>query len=302
ILSFDRLVALIREAKTLGLRSVKFLGAGEPFENHNFLEFLQFLAEQDLIPLIFTKGHIIGDDEEIRRHFGYLGITTGEALVDRLHDDGASIMLGFNSLDPEVQAKYVGAGPEYIKARDRALLLLEERGFAEDNPTRLALSVNPITNRNINDAFEIYQWARLRNYYPIVTPTMISGRARKNWQMITPSEEELIKLYIDIYRFNIERGLQTLEQIQHEGISAYAGGHPCNQVSAGLYITLSGKVLSCPGSETDIEGDLWESSLSEIWEASENYKRRGTFNCCCVAKDGKSIPEGFYNTVMKNIV
>nr|VFK31863.1 MAG: Radical SAM superfamily enzyme, MoaA/NifB/PqqE/SkfB family [Candidatus Kentron sp. MB]VFK34831.1 MAG: Radical SAM superfamily enzyme, MoaA/NifB/PqqE/SkfB family [Candidatus Kentron sp. MB]VFK76971.1 MAG: Radical SAM superfamily enzyme, MoaA/NifB/PqqE/SkfB family [Candidatus Kentron sp. MB] len=298
ILGFDHLVALIKEAKTLGLRSVKFLGAGEPFENHRFLEFLYFLKDEGIIPLIFTKGFVISNDDLVRRYFGYLGITTSKALVDALYECNASIMLGFNSFDPAVQARYVGAGLDYVDARDRALLMLDGRGFAEDHPTRLALSVNPITTQNIDEAFDIYQWGRLRNYYVIVTPTMISGRARKNWQMITPSEEALIKLYTDIYQFNIQRGLQTLEQIQHEGISAYAGGHPCNQVSAGLYITLSGKVVSCPGSETAIEGDIWETSLSEIWKGSENYKRRGTFNCHCVAKDGKSIPNGIYDAVI----
>lgn len=302
-LGFDHLVGIIREAKTLGLRSVKFLGAGEPFENHGFLDFLRFLKSEDVIPLIFTKGHVLGDDTLVKRYFGYLGITTSEALVDALYECDASIMLGFNSFDDKIQAKMVGAPIEYVSARNRALGLLCERGFAKDNPTQLALAANPITKANVSEVFDIYRWGRVRNLYVVATPTMISGRARKegNWRAITPSREELVDLYAQIYAFNIERGLQTLEQVEKEGISAYAGGHPCNQVSSGMYVTITGKVLSCPGSEIAVEGDVWESSLADVWKTSQNKKRAGTFNCGCIAKDGKSIPNGFYRDVIEAV-
>jgi MoaA/NifB/PqqE/SkfB family radical SAM enzyme len=302
-LGFDDLANIVREAKQLGLRSVKFLGAGEPFENHGLLEFLRFLKSEDVIPLIFTKGHVIGDDRLVKRYFGYLGISTGEALVDALYDCDVSIMLGFNSFDDKLQAKLVGAPIEYVAARNRSLFMLVDRGFATSNPTRLALAANPITKWNISEAFEIYRWGRLRNFYVIVTPTMISGRARKTatWNAITPSYNELVQLYANIYRFNIETGLQSLQQIQEEGISPYAGGHPCNQVSTGMYVTLGGTVLSCPGSEIAIEGDLWTTSLADIWEKSNNRARAGTFNCRCIAKDGKSIPDGFYDDVLLSL-
>ena len=130
---------------------------------------------------------------------------------------------------------------------------------------------------------------------------MISGRAKKSatWKAITPPERELIDLYTKIYRFNITMGLQTLQQIKEEGVSAYAGGHPCNQVSTGVYVTLGGTVLSCPGTEDAVEGDIGKDSLREIWEQSENKKQRaGTFNCGCIAKDGKSIPKGFYEKIL----
>jgi MoaA/NifB/PqqE/SkfB family radical SAM enzyme len=298
------LTRIIREAKSLGLRSVKFLGAGDPFENHGFLEFLRILKAEDIIPLIFTKGHVIGDDALVQKHFGYLGISTGRVLVDALFESGASIMLGFNSFDDQRQAKLVGANIAYVEARNRALALLVARGFSEPNPTRLALAVNPITKLNIGEAFEIYRWARLRNLYAIVTPTMISGRARKvgTWKAITPTYDELVELYTNIYSFNVESGLQTLEQIVREGISAYAGGHPCNQVSTGMYVTLGGTVLSCPGSDIAIEGNVREQSLRTIWEASRNRARSGTFNCGCIAKDGKSIPAGLYDDVMRSLV
>jgi hypothetical protein len=302
-LKIDDLMDIIIQAKALGLRSVKFLGAGDPFENVGFLKFLKFLKVQGIIPLIFTKGHIIGDDELIKKLFEEEGITNGNELVSFLNDCNTSIMLGFNSFDDEMQGKLVGGNKYHIHQRNRALELLVREGFSDSIPTRLALAVNPITIWNVDEAFEIYKWARERNLYAIVTPTMISGRAKdKTWMKITPCEKKLLKLYTDIYNFNIETNLQTIEQVLTEGISSYAGGHPCNQVSTGLYITLHGQVLSCPGSEENLEGNIWTNSLKEIWLHSENRRRSGTFNCRCIAKDRKSIPKGLYDDTLKQIL
>lgn len=301
-LQFDDLVKVILQAKKLGLRSVKFLGAGDPFENYGFLKFLRFLNEQNVIPLIFTKGHVIGNDSYVEKYFGEYGITSGEHLVDELFNLNVSIMLGFNSFDDEIQAKMVGRKPDYIHIRNRALKLFIDCGFNDSNPTRVALAANPITIWNIDEAFEIYTWARFRNLYPIITPTMISGRAKdKTWVAINPTEEQLINLYTKIYSFNLEYNIQTYDQIIEEGISSYAGGHPCNQVATGLYVSLNGKVLSCPGSEENIEGNIWSETLESIWSNSKNFKRAGTFNCNCIAKDGHSIPNSFYSKVLSNL-
>ena len=301
-LNFDDLKKIIIDAKKLGLRTVKFLGAGDPFENFRFLEFLRFLYTESIIPLIFTKGHVIGDDELVKKYFSYLGIHTGQDLVAELDKCNVSIMLGFNSFDDKTQAKLVGAPVSYVQARNKTLLLLVENGFAKPNPTRLALALNPVTKQNLHEAYDIYEWGRRRNFYVIATPTMVSGRAKKSAtrKAINPSDDELIELYFRIYSFNIENGLQTLEQIEREGISSYAGGHPCNQVSTGLYVTLGGTVLSCPG-DVAVEGDVWENSIEKIWKKSSNYGRRGVFNNKCIAKDGDTIPNHLYSTVLRKL-
>lgn len=299
----DDLRRIVLDAKRLGLRSLKFLGAGEPLENPGFIEFLRFLKAEDVIPVIFTKGHVIGDDTLAARHWSHLGITNGRQLITELDACGASLIVGFNSFDDEIQAKLTGTRTDYAQSRNRALELLFEQGFTRSNPTRLALGVNPVTKSNIGEALEIYKWARRRGMYAVVTPTMVSGRARKpaTWAAITPTREELVQLYADIYRFNLEIGLQTLEDLRREGISAYAGGHPCNQVATGLYVTLHGVVLSCPG-DVNVEGSIWTDDLESIWRSSNNFDRQGLFNNHCPAKDGKSIPVEMYDMIVKSIM
>ncbi len=300
LMNYDDILKIIREGKKLGLRSVKFLGAGEPFQDKRFLEFLRELKKLDIVPLIFTKGHVIGDDEEVKKWNSHYGITTGEELVRELKKVNASIMLGFNSFDTEIQEKMVGNVKGYVLKRNRALELFVKAGFNKKDPTSLLLSALPVTNANYDEMFEIYKWARVRNISIIVSPTMISGRCAEEsaWNKITPSAEKLVDLYVKIYKFNLDKGIQTMKQIEEEGISSYAGIRPCNQVACGMYITLTGKVLRCPGDDTTLFGDIWKDSLADIWFRSENFGRAGIFNCGCPPKCGKSIPFNLYTEVM----
>lgn len=298
-LRIDDLKKIIIDAKKLGLKQVKFLGKGEPLENDGFLEFLEFLKEQDIWSIIFTKAHMIGDDTLAEKYYSKYGITTGEELVKKLKKLNVSLVVGFNAIDADVQNQMVGDFKgTYTPKRNRALYLLVKYGFTDTMPTRLALGVNPVTKQNINEALLIYKWARLRNMYVVLTTTMVSGRA-KEWKLINPSNQEIISLYQQIYQFNLNTGLQTLQQLQEEGISSYAGGSPCNQVGTGMYITLKGEVLMCPGSEEYDFGNIFEDTLESIWLKSDNYKkRRGVFNCHCPAKDGKSLPANIYNSII----
>ncbi len=303
LMNYNDIVKLVKDAKKLGLRSVKFLGAGEPFENKRFLEFLRFLHSQNISAGIFTKGHVIGDDRLVKKYNSQYGINDGKELVQELKKLNVSILLGFNSLDSKIQDEMVGNIKGYTLKRNKALKLLVEAGFNKTNPTKLCLILAPITKQNYTQIFEIYKWARVRNIYPVGCPTMISGRCAEKyeWHKITPNKKQLIDLYTKIYKWNIEKGIQTLEQIKKEGISPYAGCHPCNQVACGMYVTLTGTVLRCPGDDITVFGNIWKESLENIWKKCGNYKRQGTFNCYCPPKEGKSIPSGFYNEVLKNL-
>ena len=302
-LSYSQIIAYLKEAKKLGLRSVKFLGAGEPLQEPTLLKFLEDLKRMDIIPLIFTKAHVIGDDALARKFHGHRGITSGEDLVKKLKSLNARILLNFLSFDTEIQDRMVGNIEGYTLKRNRALELLVKHGFNSPNPTHLCILPIPITRLTFPETFEIYRFARERNIYPVVTPTMVAGRSLD--QLFRNSTGvpagKIISLYTKIYGYNIEKGIQTLEEIEKDGVASYAGGAPCNQVACGMYVTLPGIVLRCPGDETTIFGDITKQSLKEIWQNSENFKRAGTFNCHCPPKDGKVIPEKLYTEVLSNL-
>jgi MoaA/NifB/PqqE/SkfB family radical SAM enzyme len=315
-MTYEETINILKQAKELGLESIKFLGAGEPFENKQFLDFLIDLKKLEITPCIFTKGHVIGDDKLVKRYYGHHGITTGKQLAKKLRELDVSILLGFNSFDTKIQNSMVAKDgicgvKNYTPKRNKALKLFVDAGFNKTNPTRLALIAAPITPKNIKDIFEIYKWGRERNLYVVSTPTMVSGRGKEQQQAQNLSygkekfEEDLIQLYTKINIWNIKKGITTLSKLKEEGVSAYAGCHPCNQASSGMYITLKGLVIRCPGRDDEQSTfceDIRKSNLKKVWQSSENYKRAGTFNNKCPAKDGKTIPSKLYREVLKNVI
>ena len=107
----------------------------------------------------------------------------------------------------------------------------------------------------------------------------------------------------------------SLDQFKEEGVSLYPGCHPCNQTAAGMYLTLSGKVIRCPGradKQSTFTDDIRdEESLQAVWRKSENYRRaKGSikspegndFNYHCVARDGRNMPVDFYSKVTDNVI
>ena len=333
-LNEEEIKGYLLEAKKLGLKSVKFLGRGEPFENPKFLGFLEWLTNNEIHAAIFTKGHVIGSDELAIKYNSQYGINSGQDLADRLKELDVSILLGFNSFDKTMQENFIGNDQiknreikdKYTEVRDTALIRLVKSGLNEykkGEPTRLAMISAPIKPENIDEIFEIYQWGRKRNIYALSCPSTNSGkgidetgRVRQHKEFIT----DLKNLYTKIYIWNIENNLMTLEEFKEEGVSLYPGCHPCTQTAAGMYLTLSGKVVRCPGradKKSTFSEDIRKEGLTNIWIHSENYRRAqgkikspegNGLNYHCPARDWeadngqKSIPRGFYEDIKKRVI
>src|SRR5258705_3851368 len=88
-----------------------------------------------------------------------------------------------------------------------------------------------------------------------------------------PRHETLKQIFIGVYTRAIDEGIMDLKSLQEEGISAYMGTAPCNQVAQGLYVRLNGQVQICPGSldPRHVFGNVHQRSIIEIWRDSPNY-------------------------------
>jgi len=323
-LAHDELLSIVEEALPLGLQSIKVLGAGEPFEDCSFLSFLRELSKMGIDTAVFTKGHVLGSDELAKATFANDGINSAVGLVKLLKSLRVSILLGFNSFSMETQNAYVGATlysdtSDYFEFRNAALINLVKAGFNEfipGQPSRLALIAAPIKPENIGEIFDIYVWGRRRNMYVLSCPTTYSGlgiNELNRERSLTTFESyisKLVDLYADIYMWNLRYGITDLDTLSNDGVSLYPGAHPCNQVAAGMYVTLRGKVTVCPGrddSESIIAEDIRRSSLKDVWLNSVNYKRAessNTFNFHCVARDGYFFRDSaqFYDNVHAEVL
>lgn len=301
-LNYDELLRVIDDARILGLQSVKICGVGEPTENTRFLEFITEMTDRDIGVAVFTKGQVLGSDEATAQFYKRHGIGSAQKLCENLYDKKVSFMLSFQSFDIDVQDMMFGKTGHTL-VRNKALENLVNAGFTSTNPTRLAFCNAPVTRETYDEAFDIYVYGKERNIYPVTAVLMTSGKQidREFLQRHDMSDKEKVGLWTRIYSWNIEHGLQTLEQIREEGISCLPGGHPCNQLVAGVYVTAKGNVVGCPG-YTTTQGNVRTQTLQEIWEKSTTRKiADGRFNCGCPPKEGITIPLNLYAEVLVNL-
>jgi hypothetical protein len=330
-LSPEEIISYIKEAKELGLKEIKILGRGEPFENPAFLGFLREMTKMDIGVGIFTKGHVLGSDTLAKKYNSQYGINTSEELIAELYRLKVSVFLGFNSFDKEMQEAFVGVGvgvesspiKEYVKFRDSALIALVKAGFNKyisGEATRLAMIAAPIKPANVEEVFDIFTWARVRNIYMLSCPTVMSGKGsdelKRGYGEYSGSTldqsklyiADLEKLYASIYKWSMSTNLISAAKLKEDGISMYPGCHVCNQTAAGFYLNLSGQINLCAGrcdESTIFSSDIRkEKSLKDVWMRCPNYKRamnKKVFNYHCPARDNLSIPADFYKKIEAEI-
>lgn len=317
-LSFEELKDIILKFKELWLKTVKVCWAGEPFDNKEFITFLQFLSDNDIKASVFTKGYVIWDNKRISDLYSHIGITNGEQLAQKLKELDTSILLSFNSFDDELQKEYSWATKwklkdTYISARNQALINCINAGLNEFKPgetTRLAIVMAPMKPENLAEVKEIYTWGRMRNLYPVWCPANLAGDwiiENERVDIVAPDyQKQLVDVYSDLYVWNIEHGVTSMEQLKKEWVSLYPGCHPCTQSRIWGYLNLYGELLSCPGHDTKREelkiskNIKQEPNYLQMRKGSLNYKREW-FNQYCIARDEITLQLGFYDKIMKKI-
>lgn len=294
-LTFDELMEVVSQARGLGLREIKICGAGEPLENPDLLRLARQLTDWNIGLSIFTKGHVLGDDALAASVFSHEGIKNASHLAQMLFELKTSMLVSFQSFRPDIQDRLVGGVQGHTQRRNRAVELLASVGFNKCNPTRLMFCALPVTRATYDHIFDIYVYCRERNILPLVTSFMVSGKQFTDGYLahVDVTDDDKLRLYQRIYRYNFQHGIQSADGIKEDGISPMPGIHPCNQIAAGLYITCNGNVLSCPGATT-VLGNPRERQIADIWHDSPNFLRRGIFNCKCPPKDGGTVPLAVY--------
>lgn len=271
ILSTQKILSVISEAKKMGAKSIHIVGKGEPTEHHDFFKVMKHISDLKMIPLVFTAAHIFGNDKLAM----FYHKMTGEQMAKRLHDLNASVIVKVNSRDGEIQDRIVGNpiiednyGDKhgYTYYRDIGLERLIEADFNKHNPTRLG-AATVILKDNFNEIFDNYVHFRKLNIYPIVNTFVPCGKTktREESDKIDVKGIQKIELWKKIYSFNIENG------IKYKGISSYCGGHICSQLGYAMYINVWGEVFDCPASKHKL-GNIEEQTLRELWNKSTNRK------------------------------
>jgi MoaA/NifB/PqqE/SkfB family radical SAM enzyme len=293
-LDYKRLLYQIREAKKIGLIAVRILGRGEPTEFRPMVDFIEFLHSEGIIPLIFTRGQVLGNDEHAKKIFkGYKGIHSGMDLVKKLAECEASVVLGYSSLFAEINDEMVGK-IGHTPVNRLALKRLIEAGFADSNPTRLGVE-SPITNLNYKEMPVRFTFFQRLNVSPVMNVFMVTGRTQtlNCLELYDPNPDEYRDLYALITYMMWQMGINTR-------IGPYTGTKECHDVSNGLYLTLNGDVYPCPGYEGvhTILGETRTMSIREIWEHTAHA---GQKQHICVPKIATHFPLNFERIIQERI-
>lgn len=275
-LDLDQTLDIIDQANKIGCKSIHIVGQGEPTEDPRFFSVMDYVHELGMIPLVFTSGYVMGDDELA----GKIHNMTGQEMAQRLNELDVSVILKLNSLN-DVQDKIVGnpyARDEYgrvikrrgsrvkypyTKYRNIALRRLIDVGLNEPKPTRLGADIL-ILKDNYKEVFELYTYCRKLNIYPLVVTFIPCGRTTTRYERnrfdVSPARK--IELWKRIYQYNAENG------ITFEDVSAFAGGHVCRQTKYALYVNVRGQVYRCPGERENIGALVGpgHSTLARLWK------------------------------------
>jgi|GEM_PF-275225 len=221
-MSYEDACDIIDQAKELGVRSIVYLGGGEPFLYSNFWDLIEYISKQNIVPVIFTNGMSI----DIQ-------------AAERLYRLGASIMI---KMDGDEDVQNCLTGPESYERIHKGLEVLMQVGFNQLQEGFTRLGIAPCVNKvNLCQMPNIWRFARKNGIFPNIEKATQIGRATSNIT-ITVNESHWLTTHIkeiDETEFNIN------------WVSPYSSitGHSCGIYKSGLAVTVEKGVSLCPEME-----------------------------------------------------
>lgn len=234
-MSLEDACDVIDQGIDLGLRSIVYLGGGEPFLYRHFWSFIEYVNRRKVTAVIFTNG-----------------MSIDLSVAKRLFDLGVSIMIKSDGRE-EIQDRLTGPGT-YKRIRS-GLDALMEAGFTKLNGRYVRLGIAPCATKvNILEIPEIWRFARKNNIFPNMERATEIGRATSN---------------ITLDRSQVRWLTQTLKEIDEKefGIkwsTPYSAipAHSCGIFLAGASIMVDRGVALCP--EMPAVANLADKPLAEI--------------------------------------
>ena len=215
----DMATDLIDQARDLRVRSIVYLGGGEPLLYADFWLLLEHARAQDVVPVVFTNGTLVS-----------------KQVARRLRELDVTVIIKFDGFE-QTQDLLTGRGSfRRIHAGFEALM---EAGFANSTEGESRLGAAPCACRvNYREIPEIWRFLRHRGVFPNVerattvggaTPDTVLDRAQTRWLYETLRE-------IDETEFG------------YEWAAPYSAipGHSCFVCIAGCHVRADGQVCLCP--------------------------------------------------------
>jgi len=240
-LTVEETMAILDDFAGAGARTVNLVGAGEPTIDPHFETIIDAITARHMTPVVFTNG---------------LRFSTDHRLVRWLYQKNCTIVIKYNSSSAAVEDAIVGRSG-YTRAREQAVELLRDAGFAGATPTRLGFDTVAF-GANYAELPEIHRLARTRNIYPIIADYIPTGRTNHGLF----DGNAAVDLLDDMTGDFVMSALQPLSALQRAALvrklseidaalgvtrsadCAYYSGGRCTQL-LGLYVDILGHIWPC---------------------------------------------------------
>ena len=253
-LSLEEQQGILTQAAELGAKTVVICGDGEPSMDKNLLGIVSHAAKLNMFSIVVTNAAIFGDDELAKKIHGM----DGKAVLENLFENNASLIVKFESIDPDIYDLIVGVPGAYQKFR-KSIDRIKEAGFNKTTEsddgvvTRLAFSA-VIMKNNIDQLVSMKNFSDESNAQFICKLPSLVGRALENIDnMFEVSKYEEIRK--ELFGYTAKR--ETL-MVDTPRCMAWHYG-PC--------IDVSGEIRECYTSacpENKRIGNIRESSLKDL--------------------------------------
>ncbi len=210
-------IDIVDQSIELGVKSIVILG-GEPMIYPHIFDFLEYLHDNKVIPVMFTNGIFITEEK-----------------AKRLYDLNASVIVKFDGYK-ESQDYLCGFGSfEKIQKGLNTLISLGYNRYSE-NSLRLGCA-SVITSVNIDEIVNIWRYLRSNNIFPHIERMTITNG---NGYLAAPTEN-LRQLYYDLNEIDKkEYGIQWI------GPCPDVPAFNCSILFAGCHINPYLEVSVCP--------------------------------------------------------
>ncbi len=256
-LSQQEILSIIDQFADLGGKSIKILGEGEPLLRKDIIFLLQSIADKGIIPVLFTCGDVIGDDDLSQKIHG----TEGRELANTIYNIGCTVVLKFEAKNEDAIVQRKG----FSNRRNRALQILMQIGFNKHYPSRIGFGT-VLLKHNYDIIPGIYQYALENNIYPLICPLMPVGKTkeRADRDILSPSKSEIFQLKKNLIAIRNNFGMSSTIE------SDFPGGLPCDIARAGFYIDDAGNAFICESD--DMVGNIKRIALKDLWDKINELK------------------------------
>lgn len=252
---FNTIKMVIEQAVPLGLKSVIFIGSGEPLLYTYIFEVFAYLKTLSIIPVIITNGTLISEE-----------------IAKKLFALNVSILMKYDSMSPDIQDHLSGKIGTGKKIR-RALSNLQKAGYK--NEQKLGLSF-VATKINIADATDFWRFCRQNKIFPNIEKIGDEGRAKEQEDFLLDADS-FLQLKHQLSEIDKELGYSWDPCMPLPGVG-------CNQFLYSCYVSFKNqKITPCAGVTWGIAYSA-DAVLSEIWhsEVFSQFRKMAQKEGCLV--------------------